>query len=181
MAVAKTLTEQDWIVIQTRYESGDVMRTIAEDYDIALGTVQNKAKKLGWERNKIVTQLTDIKENFKSISQSVSHDQLLLVNDQLQQDLKHITEMAGAINSLHKGALKLHGLILTNTLEQTQSGAITSSEAARIAATQGLSVDKIAGMAGLSKDKSTVNIQNNQQQTNESQGDKVIINIKGYE
>lgn len=165
--ITKSLTEQDWVIIQTRFETGDVMRDIADDFGISLGTVQNRAKKHGWERNKIVPQLTDIRDNIKSISQNISHDQLLLVNDQLKKEIDDIAQISSAINNLQKGALNLHGMILKSTIAKTQSGELTLSEASRIISTQGLTVDKIASMSGISKDKSSTNIQINNDSDNE--------------
>ena len=176
MSVANKLKEQDWIVIQTRFESGDVMRDIANDFDIALGTVQQRAKKNGWVRNKIVTQITEIKEQFKNISQNVSHDQLILVNDQLKKDFDDIAQITKTITNLQKGALNLHGQILKDTIKRIGTEELSGAEASRILQSQGLNVKDIANMTGISKERPQTAVQ-----VNNSTSERVQIIVDGIE
>lgn len=176
MSVANHLKDHDWMVIQTRFETGDILRDIAGDFDIALGTVQQRAKKNGWVRNKIVPQITEIKQQFKEISLNISHDQLLLVNDQLKKDLDDIAQVTRAITNLQKGALNLHSHILKDTIKKMETEALSGSEASRILQSQGLNVKDIANMAGISKERPQV--QNNLQVNTKEEPITITFNGK---
>lgn len=172
MIVARKLNSEDWIKIRTRYESGEVIRQIARDYDIALGTIQHRAKKEGWTK-KLVSKLIEIRENFKDISKLTNIDQRKLVSDQLKTDLDQIMEIGQAIKSLQQRAVGVHNIILKKTYEGLTNGDISPIVASRTLQSQGIDTKTIMQTNGLSKEKSTT-IQLNTQFNNDNT-DGVII------
>lgn len=73
------LNDKQWSEIRTKYELGEPMRAIAREYDIALGTIQNRVKKEEWSQdNKDNTHL--IKESLTDIF-NTEMDKLKLINE----------------------------------------------------------------------------------------------------
>lgn len=176
MTVARTLKENHWVSIKTRYESGEPIRQIAKDIGISHTTIMNHAKKHGWTLE-IAKQLTVIKSDIQKMKQVATSEQLDIIGNAIKQEVDTVFELAKHISNLQKGAINLHGMILRDTINKTKTGEISGSEASRIAQSQGLSVKDIANMSGISKERPQSAVQIN----NESKADKVSINIIGVE
>lgn len=176
MTVARTLKENHWVSIKTRYESGEPIRQIAKDIGISHTTIMNHAKKHGWTLE-IAKQLTVIKSDIQKMKQVATSEQLDIIGNAIKQEVDTVFELAKHISNLQKGAINLHGMILRDTINKTKTGEISGSEASRIAQSQGLSVKDIANMSGISKERPQSAVQIN----NESKSDKVSINIIGVE
>lgn len=103
MPVAKTLSDKDWLTIKTKYEMGEMLRPLSREYGIALGTIQNRIKKEGWER-RLVKQVSEIKQNIKEVGQLTNDDQYEIVTDQL----KDILQLQKEVNKYVSHAVKLN-------------------------------------------------------------------------
>jgi len=158
MTVARTLKENDWLTIRTRYESGEPVRKIAKDIGISHTTIMNHAKKHGWSLE-IAKQLTVIKEDIHKMKQVATSDQLDMIGNAIKQEVDETFELAKHISNLHKGALNLHNFVLKDTISRTKTKEVTTMEAVRLLQMQGLSVDKIGNANGLGN--VTTAIQNN--------------------
>jgi len=49
----KRLTLEQWIQIKAKYEAGEQLRAMAEEYKIAHTTILRRAKREGWEHGKL--------------------------------------------------------------------------------------------------------------------------------
>lgn len=79
--LVKSLTDKDWKIIKKRYENGDRLTKIANDYNVGYTTIQRRARVQNWGdkyppveldlsdkiNNKITDKLSEIKSQMKSI------------------------------------------------------------------------------------------------------------------
>ena len=179
------LKEKHWKDIKDYYISGMHIREIARKYNISDSAIRKRIKAEGdWHtdiRERIIEKRADIKSFTHSVTKEIGLDHYDKVEEVIMSEVSHILRTAKAVETLEQTALRFHNKALEDIVNKSNAGIMSTGEGITLVARQGLSIDKIAARTGISKDKSTVNIQNNQQQTNESQGDKVIINIKGFE
>lgn len=159
--VTRHLKECHWKEMQILYQTGESVRNISQKFDISHTTVWNKIKKENWQRDLITRELDDIRNQIAKLSKIPDPEQLDQLGNILKQDIDEIFLLTKTLTNLQKGALNLHGMILKDTLTKMRSGDIKAIEASRIAQAQGLTVDKIASMAGISKENPATAVQIN--------------------
>jgi hypothetical protein len=160
------------------YEVGRTLREIEDEVEISRSTLDRMAKKEGWQQGVMrqpIQDLARVKKEHETILSQIPKDNPIL-SQMVQKESDKLAKLENAIDNLLAGATNLHSIILKDTINKTKTGELTPSEASRIVATQGLSVDKIANISGISKEKGN---QTNIQLNNNIDDDKVVINIAG--
>lgn len=79
MAKPNIVTSEMWAKIKTEYEFGGVINQIARDFSLAHTTILRKAKKEGWVHGQYTKEVSDAKQIFDSVHNSVHKDQQPIV------------------------------------------------------------------------------------------------------
>jgi hypothetical protein len=107
------LSDEIWLEIKTKYEMGYGQRTLCRDYDLVLGTLQNRIKKENWSQ-KLVTQVSDIKQSLDEISQLTNSDQIPIIHGEINDMLALQKE----VNTFVKSAVKLNTMNLNAVINE---------------------------------------------------------------
>lgn len=170
-------TDEEWLIIKTKYEAGDPVRKIEAEFNVASSTIQSRAKKGGWGRD-LVHGITTVTTAIEQFAQSVRNEQKPAVVQQLKDTVDKVFDLKrleNAINNIDMDAVRLHEGVIQEIINQRNSGAITAGECARALALEGLTVKDIASRNGLSKDSAKITNQNNVQINNEDRTLKIKL------
>lgn len=142
-----------WLEIRTQYEAGMGVREIHRKYGISLGIISMRAKKENWIQGKIehiieqkAKATKDFIESTAALKKELNTEQYPYA-DKIIEDKLHLMT---SITHITKGAIGLHGLILKGTMDKLKKKEINELDAARVTNLQGLSVNNIAQMTGIS-------------------------------
>ncbi|MBP9742300.1 MAG: hypothetical protein KBD37_02980 [Burkholderiales bacterium] len=111
--MSRKLTQEQWQIIKTRYETGESIRHIARDYTIPESTIRARRDKEKWTQE-LRTQVTEIVSKINDIAQNCSPAQMNIVQSAIDKQIKRLA----VINNIVDGGFNLAQMNMRDALNE---------------------------------------------------------------